>query len=76
MELSVDDQIYFQYFEASIIKRLGMFIEAREQFHKIISEHEINISLTINFKVFLKLSKIYTNLYNHFKARQYLKKAR
>ena len=35
-ELGEDDRIYYQYFKASIIKRLGQQIEAREQFHLIL----------------------------------------
>lgn len=35
-ELGEYDRIYYQYFKASITKRLGQYIEAREQFHKIL----------------------------------------
>ena len=33
LKLSSDDQIYYEYFVASIIKRLGMHIESRELFN-------------------------------------------
>jgi hypothetical protein len=37
-DLGQDDRIYYQYFKASITKRLGQQIEAREQFHKILEK--------------------------------------
>ena len=35
-EVGEEGRTYYQYFKASITKRLGQQIEAREQFHKIL----------------------------------------
>ena len=77
-KLGEDDRIYFKYFKASISKRLGQQIEAREQFHLILDQlsgvsHETTFGRTLRIKVLIKLSKIYLELCNHFKAKRCLR---
>ena len=77
-ELGEDERIYYQYFKASITKRLGQQIEAREQFHLILDmlsrvSHETTFGRTLIIKVLIKLSKIYLELCNHFKAKRCLR---
>ena len=48
-------------------------------FHEVLGQAEScnnNFGHILKFKILIKLSKIYTELFNHFKARECLKEAR
>ena len=60
-----------QYFKAYCLKKMGFLYEAKDILHSLLDLPQL--SDHIRFKVIVKLSKIYTDFWNHFEARFHLR---
>ena len=65
-----EERLYLIYFKAYCLKKMGFIYEAKNLLH---SFADLPQSDTIRFKITVKLAKIYTDLWNHFEARCYLR---
>jgi hypothetical protein len=70
-----EDALYLKYFRVSALKKMGFYIEAREEFHQILTQLEdtdTEFEQKLKAKVTIKLAKIYIALCNHFEAKTLL----
>ena len=71
LRLTEEEDTYYMYFKASAMKKLGFYIEAKDKFEKLLGSLR-ETDTRIRFKCLVKLGKLYTGLYNHFKGRDCL----
>jgi len=75
LKFTHEEDTYYMYFKASAMKKLGFYIEAKDRFEKLL-ESLRESDTRIRFKCLVKLGKLYTALYNHFKGRECLVQAK